>query len=404
MRVACVGGGPAGLFFASLVKADNPGHEVTVIDRGSPSATYGWGVVFGEALLGDVHRADPVLGRRLAEAAVRWTDQHVCLPSAAPVHLGGYGYSIRRRTLLELLTQRAQELGVRVEHHREIESADELPDADLVVAADGVRSRLRQEASDHFQPSLNVGANTYIWLGTRRLFDAFTFGFEQTAAGWIWFHAYRFDDSTSTFIAECAPQTWRGLGFDAMGASASAATLERIFARHLDGHALLPGAADPDRSSDQAAWLSFTEVKNRRWDHGRVVLMGDAAHTAHFSIGSGTTLAMDDGLALAAALREGLPLPQTLALYQARRMPDVVALQREAANSAAWFENLEQHVAGDPVDVGFSMLRRRFASLAPGEHRPQWRYRVLQATQRPALRVLRNQVVSARRALQSTGR
>ena len=400
VRIVCVGGGPAGLYFASLARLRLPGCDVTVIERNPAGVTYGWGVVFGEALLAGLHRADPISARQIAAAATRWRDQHVRIGSRDAVHLGGYGYAIGRRGLLDILATRAMDLGVSVEYEREVTDSAMLADADLVVACDGVHSRLRQRDATEYGTVITPGRNRYLWLGTTALFDAFTFGFEETPAGWIWFHAYRFDADTSTLIAECAPQTWDGLGFGGLDPDATTARLESIFARHLGGHGLINQA----RGHDAASWLAFTGITNHRWSNGNVVLMGDAAHTAHFSIGSGTTLAMDDAIALADALARHSEQPAALRAYHAARLPDVIALQTEAGNSARWFEAVDENVSQGPLDFGFSLLRRRFETLAPGEHTPRWRYGVYRATQHPALRSVREQITTARRAVLSHAR
>ncbi|HEX2808046.1 MAG TPA: FAD-dependent monooxygenase [Kineosporiaceae bacterium] len=400
MRIVCIGGGPAGLYFASLAKLGDPAHDVTVVERNPAGVTYGWGVVFGEALLADLFRTDPVSAAAIAAGAAIWQDQHVCVGAEKPAHLGGYGYSIGRQRLLDILTERAVQLGVVVEFDRDVADPAAFRDADLIIACDGVHSRLRQQFADHFGTQIVTGGNKYIWLGTHRLFDAFTFGFEETEAGWMWFHGYRFDHDTSTFIAECSPATWQRMGFADRDPEQNAAALEGIFKRHLDGHGLIhqmPGKAE-------AAWLSFTGITNRTWAHDNLVLIGDAAHTAHFSIGSGTTLAMDDAIALAAALREHPAVPDALRAYHRRRLPGVLGLQAEAGNSARWFEHVEHNVLQDPVEFGYSMLRRRYAAIAPGEHSPRWRYGVYRATQYPTLRGVRQQITSVRRNLRARGR
>lgn len=399
MRVVCVGGGPAGLYFAALLRRLGPGHDITVLERNPAGVTHGWGVVFSEALLTELFRTDPVAARQIRGAAQIWQDQHVQVGGQPVVHLGGYGYSIGRQRLLELLASRAVEVGVEVRFETDVEA--DPPEADLVVACDGVHSRIRRGLADRFGSTVTTGTNPYIWLGTPRLFDAFTFGFERTDAGWMWFHGYRFDDVTSTFIAECGPGTWRALGLDRATPQESTALLERVFARHLRGAPLL--AHPPGQTG--ASWLQFTGISNERWSHGNVALMGDAAHTAHFSIGSGTTLAMGDAIVLAETLgANGSPgagdaLGAALADYHAQRRPVVETLQREAGRSARWFECVEEVLDAGRLDVGYSMLRRRFSPADPGDHTPQWRYGVYLATQRPALRGLRRQVTTMRRSL-----
>jgi anthraniloyl-CoA monooxygenase len=400
MRIVCVGGGPAGLALATLVKLADPRHEISVYERNPEGVTYGWGVVYGEDLLGELYRTDPVGARRIADVSAMWSDQHVRVQNRPTVHLGGYGYAVGRRRLLEVLAARAVELGVQVEYEHDVSDADLSADADLVVACDGVHSRLRRRNEADFGTTVTMGSNRYLWLGTSELFNAFTFGFEQTAGGWMWFHAYRFDDDMSTFIVECTPATWERMGFAELDPDATVALLEKIFARYLNGHPLV----NQVRGQATASWLSFTGITNRRWSHGNVVLMGDAAHTAHFSIGSGTTLAMDDAIALAESLGRHNDLPAALQAYHDTRLPGVLALQTEAASSARWFETVDERIDGDPLDFGFSMLRRRFTHVGPGDRSPLWRYRVYQATQNPALRSVRQQATSLRRGLRTRGR
>jgi anthraniloyl-CoA monooxygenase len=395
MRIVCVGGGPAGLAFASLAKLDNPELDVAVYERNPAGVTYGWGVVFGEPLLGEMFRTDPVTARQVASAAARWSDQQVRVQGRSPIHLGGCGYAIGRHRLLEILGTRAVELGVRVEYRQEVTDVAELGAADLVVACDGVHSQLRKADEKTFGTEIEVGSNRYLWLGTTAPFDAFTFGFEKAAGGWIWFHAYRFDPCTSTFIVECSPATWERMGFPELDADATVARLEKIFARYLQGHSLINQA----RGHDKASWLSFTRITNRRWSHGNVVLMGDAAHTAHFSIGSGTTLAMDDAITLATTLTCHRDVPTALAQYHALRRPEVLALQTEADSSSRWFETIEERIHADPLDFGFSMLRRRFTHLPAGERSPLWRYQMHVATQNAALRRVRRRVTHLRHQL-----
>jgi len=401
VRIVCVGGGPAGLYFSALARLRLPGADVTVIERNPAGVTYGWGVVFGEALLSGLFRADPVSAGRIASAAVRWRDQHVQVGDRGAVHLGGNGYAIGRHHLLDILAGRAREVGVGIEYEREVTDPTELlatGDADLVVACDGVHSRLRRHDEADYGTAIRTGRNRYLWLGTHALFDAFTFAFEQTPAGWIWFHGYRFDAETSTVVVECTPETWEGLGFSRLDPAATTGRLGSIFERHLGGHALIDQARDPQTT----VWLSFTGITNERWSRGRVVLMGDAAHTAHFSIGSGTTLAMDDAIVLADALAGDGDLVFALRAYRERRLPDVTALQREACNSQRWFESVDDTIAAEqPLDFGYSLLRRRFADLTPGERSPRWRYQVFRATQNPALRSVRLQLTAARRAVRT---
>lgn len=399
MRIVCVGGGPAGLTFAALARLRDPGRQVTVLERNPRGVTYGWGVVFSGQLLSELHRVDPVLGGGLREISSMWQDQLVQLGDARPAHLGGYGYSVSRRALLDLLEERAAALGVRVEHDRPVTSLQDeaIRDADLVVVADGVHSATRNLLADRLRPALGTGGNTYLWLGTPRLFDAFTFGFERTDAGWIWFHAYRFDADASTFIVECTPDTWQGLGLDRMPPEQTVRTLEGIFERHLQGQPLLHQAGDVP----VMPWNRFVDVTNDRWVDGRVALMGDAAHTTHFSIGSGTTFAIEDSIALAEQLDRAPDLAAALAGYDERRRAALAVEQEHARNSQRWYETVAERAALDPVEFGWSMLNRRWdgpVPFAPGRRRT-----VYLATQVPPLRLARRAVTSARRRVH-TGR
>jgi anthraniloyl-CoA monooxygenase len=345
MRIACVGGGPGGLYLAILMKRRDPGHEVTVFERNPAGVTYGWGVVFWDDLLEGLRANDPPTARAIADEAFRWVDQHVLVDGEPAATLPGHGYSLRRQRLLEILTARALELGVRVRFETEVEDPAELGDHDLVVACDGVSSRLRRRHPDGFGTRIDTGRNRYIWLGTTRVFDSFTFAFVQTRAGWVWCHAYGFDAGTSTFIVECAPETWAGLGFGQLGLDDSIRRLEQLFEPQLEGHRLVAQAPGRDR----APWLGFRTVTNERWHHGNLVLLGDAAHTTHFTIGSGTKLAVEDAIGLAGALDGRRDLEPALAAYERDRKTALLLLQREAGNSARWFEHVPRYIRlGEP--------------------------------------------------------
>jgi 2-polyprenyl-6-methoxyphenol hydroxylase-like FAD-dependent oxidoreductase len=396
MKIVCVGGGPSGLYFAILAKLSAPRDEVVVLERATPDAAHSWGVTFAEDFLDDLHRADPESARAVRGSALLWSDQVVRIGHRPPVHLGGkYGYSIGRARLLEILTRRCHQLGVRLEYGRAVASADEI-DADLVVAADGVGSRLRGEHAHHFGTTLHSGRNRYLWLGTSRISPVFTFAFEPTPAGWVWFYAYPSTSAASTCIVECAPQTWTGLGLDAMPASAGLRLLEDVFAGALEGHRLLepPDGLGPD------PWRCFREVRNSTWRRGRTVLVGDAAHTTHFGIGSGTVLAVQDSIALAAALRScGGDLAAALPAYDTRRRPALDGVQAMALRSMHWFENVDATIGGgaDPVRFAYSLLDRR------GDQAP-WGFRLHQATQVDGVRRARRTVTSARRSLRGIRR
>jgi len=355
MRIACVGGGPAGLYLAILLKGRDPGHEITVLERNPAGVTYGWGVVFWDDLLEGLAANDPPTAATIAGEAFRWTGQRILVDGQPEAGLDGYGFSMRRQRLLDILTSRALELGVEVRFEAEVEDPAQLEGHDLVVAADGVNSRLRRAHPGSFGTRIDTGRNRYMWLGTTKVFDAFTFAFVRTPAGWIWCHAYGFDATASTFIVECSPETWAGLGFGQLGLEAGIARLEELFAPQLDGHRLV--AQGPDR--ERAPWLSFRTVTNERWRSGNLVLAGDAAHTTHFTIGSGTKLAIEDAIGLAAALGAGDDLGTALAAYERDRKLALLLLQREARNSAGWFEHLPRYIdRGAPQFAALLQHRR----------------------------------------------
>jgi anthraniloyl-CoA monooxygenase len=393
MRIACVGGGPAGLYFAVVAKLRDPGSEVVIVERNPPGTTYGWGVVYWDSLRLALHRIDAPSAREIAARSVTWTGAQLRIGEQV-VSLGGYGYSIERRQLLDVLQTRARQLGVRLRFEETVEDVADV-DADVVVAADGHMSTVRSGGADVFGTSITTGSNAYIWLGTSKEFKDFTFGCERTDAGWLWYHGYQFARGASTVIVECADATWRRLGLDKSENSSGLEMLAGVFHRHLDGAPLL------DRRPGQhpARWSHFPTLTNDRWHDGRVVLLGDAAHTAHYSIGSGTRLALEDAIALADALSTpGLDVAAALGRYADDRRPEVARWQSEAAASSAWFESMDEHLQHDPMDVAHALLRRRDGSAAFGDlDRSTWDYRLLRATQNPLLRQTRWLVGAARR-------
>ncbi|HEX4913205.1 MAG TPA: FAD-dependent monooxygenase, partial [Vicinamibacterales bacterium] len=302
MRIACIGGGPAGLYFAISMKLRDPGHEVAVYERNPRGVTFGWGVVFSDQTVENLMANDPVSGQRIVERFAHWDDIEVHLKGETH-RSSGHGFiGIGRKELLEILAERAEELGVELHFGHTASTIGE--DADLVIASDGINSQIRDLHAADFGVEVDTRANRFVWLGTTKTFDAFTFAFEQTEAGWIWAHAYRFAPDCSTFIVECSDATWRGLGLDRMSQEESIAACERIFAQYLDGHTLMSNATHLRGS---AAWLQFRRIHCARWHYGKTVLIGDAAHTAHFSIGSGTKLALEDAIKLAEVLSRASP-------------------------------------------------------------------------------------------------
>ncbi|HEX8570803.1 MAG TPA: FAD-dependent monooxygenase, partial [Caulobacteraceae bacterium] len=355
MRIAISGGGPAGLYFAISMKLRDPSDQVTVYERNRPDDTFGWGVVFSDQTMENLRRNDPPSAAAIEAGLAHWDDIDVFFRGER-ITSSGHGFSgIGRKRLLNLLQERARELGVALNFETEVDpDLAALADADLIVAADGVNSRIRNSRPDAFGVDVDVRANKFVWLGTRKAFDAFTFAFVETEHGWIWAHAYRFEEGASTFIMECSEQTWRGLGFDQMDQDETCRTGERLFAAWLDGHELLSNA----RHLRGSAWLNFPRVLCRTWRDGNVVLLGDAAHTAHFSIGSGTKLAFEDAIKLADVLHEGQPLDRALADYQAEREVEVLKLQSAARNSTEWFENLGRYATLEPLQFAYSLLTR----------------------------------------------
>ncbi|MBN7761179.1 MULTISPECIES: bifunctional salicylyl-CoA 5-hydroxylase/oxidoreductase [Nitratireductor] len=356
MKVAILGGGPAGLYFAISMKLRDAAHDITVFERNKPDDTFGWGVVLSDETLDNLAENDPVSAERIREHFAYWDD-------IAVVHKGvrtlstGHGFcGIGRMRLLILLQERARELGIRLEFETEIDDPRPfMAEYDMVLASDGLNSRTRTTFADVFKPDIDVRKCKFVWLGTHQKFDdAFTFIFEKTEHGWVWAHAYQFDDETATFIVECGPETWEKFGFGEMSQQDSIAVCERIFKNHLGGHKLMTNA-NHIRGS---AWINFPRVLCERWSHENIALMGDAAASAHFSIGSGTKLALESAIALAEYLHTEPTLKEAFDKYEDARRLEVLRLQSAARNSLEWFEEVERYLDLDPVQFNYSLLTR----------------------------------------------
>ncbi len=356
LRIACLGGGPAGLYFAISLKLRDPSHEIKVIERNKPDDTFGWGVVLSDETLDNLAQNDPTSAAAIRASFAYWDDIAVHHAGVRTLSTGHGFCGIGRKQLLVLLQQRARELDVDLNFETETESVADLARAyDLVVAADGLNSIARAEFADHFKPDIDTRKCKFVWLGTRQKFDdAFTFIFEQTDKGWVWAHAYQFDDDTATFIVECTEETWNNYGFAEMSQQDSITACEQIFKNYLGGHALMSNATHIRGS----AWLNFPRVLCEHWSHENIVLMGDAAATAHFSIGSGTKLALESAIALAEYLHTEKSLSEAFAKYEDERRLEVLRLQSAARNSVEWFEDVERYFTLDPVQFNYSLLTR----------------------------------------------
>lgn len=357
MRIACLGGGPAGLYFAISMKLRDPSHEVVVIERNRANDTFGWGVVLSDDALENLETNDPVSAQAIRDSFAYWDDIAVVHDGVRTVS-GGHGFAgIGRKQMLILLQQRARELGVELRFETEFGNVEDYRrDYDLVVAADGINSRVRTQYEDVFKPDIDNRECKFIWLGTHQKFDdAFTFIFEKTEHGWMWAHVYQFDNDTATFIVECQQDTWDRWGFQDMSKEEIVETCRKVFARHLDGHELISNATHLRGS---AVWMNFPRVICEKWYHENIVLMGDAAATAHFSIGSGSRLAFDSAITLANYLHSEPDMKAAFDRYQAERRLEVLRLQSAARNSLEWFEQVERYLDLDPVQFAYSLLTR----------------------------------------------
>ena len=365
MKIVCIGGGPAGLYFALLMKQMNPAHEVTVVERNKPYDTFGWGVVFSDATMDNMRDWDPVTAAQIEQAFNHWDDIEL-LFKRRKIRSGGHGFvGIGRKHLLNILQARCEQLGVNLVFDTDVQSDEDYQDADLVIACDGVNSRIRGKYADIFKPDIVTRPNRFIWLGTNKVYEAFTFDFVRTQHGWFQAHIYKFDDQTSTFIVETTEECWKASGLDTADQEQSIAFCEKLFADNLQGEKLMTNA----RHLRGSAWINFQRVvcdqwwlKNRKGSH--VVLMGDAVHTAHFAIGSGTKLAIEDAIELARQFKQrgdaAAHIPEVLAAYQEARRVETLRIQNAAWNAMEWFEVCGQRYCDqlEPEQFMYSMLTR----------------------------------------------
>lgn len=350
MKINIIGGGPAGMYFAILMKQADPAHTITVYERNGPDDTFGWGVVFSGKTLRNLQAADAESHAEITRAFAAWNNVDI-VRGSEKISIHGNSFSgIARLQLLKILQRRSEQLGVRLLFRTEIPDVDSLrTNCDLLVAADGVNSTARKQYSDRFRPTLDVRPNRYIWYGTNRLFHGLTLTFRENDAGVFAAHSYKFNQTTSTFIIECDQETWARAGFAAMNDDETRRCLENVFAPDLHGEPLL---------SNNSKWINFLLVKNERWFFENVVLIGDALHTAHFSIGSGTKLALEDAIALFESFQGTPTIASALQTFEATRKPVIEEYQAAAFESMRWFENARDYMHLSPIELAFELMTR----------------------------------------------
>ncbi|HLG77778.1 MAG TPA: FAD-dependent monooxygenase [Ktedonobacteraceae bacterium] len=349
MRIGIIGGGPAGLYFALLMKKHNPAHQIQVVEQNPAGATYGWGVVFSERALSFLKNSDPESYTDIEAVLKTWNDQTI-VHRGEKVRIDGSGYSgIARLALLRILQEHCRRYGVEMQFETRVTDASEFADYDLLVGADGVNSVVRQHYAEHFQPSTSLLSNKYIWYGTHQLFDTLSLIFRSYRGGAFVAHCYPYSDSTSTFIVECDAGTWRRAGFEQMSEAESRAYCEDIFQDDLGGHALL---------LNKSVWLNFRVVSNRYWNYRNVVLLGDALRTVHFSIGSGTRMALEDAIALYNAFTATGDVPAALQAFEQARRPGAGKLLSIAQQSYTWYETFHEKMDLDPLALTYSYVTR----------------------------------------------
>ncbi len=350
MKINIIGGGPAGLYFAILMKKADPSHQIQIYERNGPDDTFGWGVVFSGKTLANLRAADEKSHAEITKQFEAWDNVDV-VHRDTKISIHGNSFSgIARLQLLKILQRRAEQLGVGIGFRAEIHEVDRLRgECDLLVAADGVNSTVRLHYLEQLKPQLDLRAHRYIWYGTNQLFHGLTLTFREHGSGTFAAHSYKFNQTTSTFIVECDPQTWKSAGFEEKSDADTRAYLEEVFATDLHGHSLL---------SNNSKWIQFLLVKNTNWFFENVVLLGDALHTAHFSIGSGTKLAMEDAIALAESFQQTSNVEAALAHFTETRRPVIEEYQSAAFGSMLWFENARNYLHLSPIELAFSVMTR----------------------------------------------
>ena len=349
MKIDIIGGGPAGLYFAILMKKADPRHIITVYERNRPNDTFGWGVVFSAKTMNKLGEYDVESHRRIVESFVSWDNVVVAVKHTQITVHGNSFTGISRLRILNILQERCTELGIEQRYETNVTDLSQFADADLIVAADGINSEIRTRFREHFDPEISTRPNKYIWYGTHQPFFGLTLTFRENKDGVFAAHSYKFSEDTSTFIIECDAETWRKAGFDRQTDLETRAYLEKVFEPDLGGHPLL---------SNNSKWLNFLHVRNNHWFYENIVLMGDALHTAHFSIGSGTKLAMEDSIALYEAIMKYPFIAEALPAYQSARKPSVDEYQEAAFTSLVWFENLKQYIDLSPMDFAYRLMMR----------------------------------------------
>ncbi len=350
MKINIIGGGPAGLYFSILMKSRNPSHDIRIVERDSPDDTFGWGIVFSDQTFSYLEENDRTSFEQIVAHCEIWENVDIVHKGEKVTIRGNRFSGIGRLQFLNILRARCRELGVDLRFHVNVTDVDQYRDCDLLVGADGANSAVRREYQDFFQPSVDVRRNKYIWLGTDQLFHGLTLTFRENEAGHFIAHSYKFNQTTSTFIVECSEETWRKAGFDRKSEAETCSYLQQVFAADLDGH--------PPLANNFVRWINFPLVRNAGWYHENTVLLGDALHTAHFSIGSGTKLALEDAIALANSFVEHPDVPAALPAFERARKPIVEALQDAAFSSLLMLENIRDDWHLDPLPFAYKMMTR----------------------------------------------